>query len=398
MAKKNTLATTATAPSVTDTSADRFIVSRTALLTLLATAYPLVPANPVVPILSNFLLSVANSHLTAVASDLETTMEVGPIQIEGPAALRIAVPARLTMELLKTLPDQPLVLTIDIDTFAIEIKSTNGRYRLAGEDAVNFPNVPPLKAPVRCQLPAALLARGLRATLPYASLDTLRPAMTGVFIHEAGGHLTLATTDGHRLGRWQGLKLGATLEGKAVVVPAKPATMLARALEETEAPLAVVLIDASNVRTELPGLALTIRIIDERYPDYANVVPLRNPNKLLIDRADLLATIKRVGLCSNKTTHQVRLGFAGSELQVSAEDLDFSSEASERLACQYEGDKMEIGFNARLLAQMLSAITTPEVVMEMSTPARAALVLPSEQEADENLLLLLMPIMLNNYV
>ena len=375
----------------------KFIVSSSALLRQLQNISGVVPSNPVVPILANFLFEVADGTLTITASDLETSM-ITSLPVEARDNGRIAAPARILLDTLKNLPDQPVTFTIDEDTYTIEIASANGRYRLSGENATDFPRVPVVKSTVALELPSTALARAINKTLFAASTDELRPAMTGILIQLTGDkQITFVTTDGHRLLRYRRFDVGSDAAATQVIVPRKAFNLLKSSLPAEATPVKMEF-SQQNAYFEFDQMKMVCRLIDERYPDYENVIPQRNPNKLLIDRADLLASVKRISIYANKTTHQVRLRLAGKELHVSAEDLDFSNEANERLACQYEGEDMEIGFNARFLTEMLANLDAPEVTLDLSTPNRAGLLMPSEQEPQENILMLVMPVMLNNYV
>ena len=375
----------------------KFIVSSSALLKQLQFINGVVPSNPVVPILANFLFEVNDGTLTITASDLETSM-LTSLPVEARDNGRIAAPARILLDTLKNLPDQPVTFTIDPDTYTIEIASANGRYRLSGENATDFPRVPVVKGTTTLELPSTALARAINKTLFAASTDELRPAMTGVLIQLSGDkQITFVTTDGHRLLRYRRFDVAAGATATQVIVPRKAFNLLKSALPSEATPVKMEF-SQQNAYFEFDQMRMVCRLIDERYPDYENVIPQRNPNKLLIDRADLLASVKRISIYANKTTHQVRLRLANAELHVSAEDLDFSNEANERLACQYEGEDMEIGFNARFLTEMLANLDAPEVTLDLSTPNRAGLLMPAEQEPEENILMLVMPVMLNNYV
>ncbi len=220
--------------------------------------------------------------------------------------------------------------------------------------------------------------------------------MTGIFVQLNEGNITFVATDGHRLLRYRRNDISAD-HSASIIVPRKAFTLLKSTLP-SEATSVRVEFNASNAFFSFDNIRMVCRLIDERYPDYENVIPVKNPNKLTIDRHDLLSSVKRISIYSNKTTHQVRLRITGSELQISAEDLDFSNEANERLACQYEGEDLEIGFNARFLVEMLNNIDSDEITMELSTPNRAGLLLPASTDENEKILMLVMPVMLNNYV
>ncbi|WP_276496178.1 DNA polymerase III subunit beta [Pontibacter litorisediminis] len=373
----------------------KFIVSSSALLKQLSSINGVVTNNPVVPILENFLFEINNSKLTITASDLETSM-ITELPVEAKENGRIAAPAKILLETLKNLPDQPVTFTIDEETYTIEISSSNGRYKLSGENATDFPRVPVVQGGNAIEIPSNVMARAINKTIFAVSNDELRPAMTGIFVQLRSESVTFVATDGHRLLRYRRTDVGTDQEA-SIIVPRKAFTLLKSTLP-SEATAVRMEFNQSNAFFSFDNIRMICRLIDERYPDYENVIPVQNPNKLVIDRADLLSSVKRISIYSNKTTHQIRLKLSGSELQVSAEDLDFSNEANERLTCQYDGEDMEIGFNAKFLMEMLNNIDSDEITFELSTPNRAGLLMPIVNEEAEDVLMLVMPVMLNNYV
>ncbi|EJF10684.1 DNA polymerase III subunit beta [Pontibacter sp. FD36] len=373
----------------------KFIVSSSALLKQLASINGVVTNNPVVPILENFLFEINDSTLTITASDLETSM-ITELQVEAKESGRIAAPAKILIETLKNLPDQPVTFTIDEETYTIEISSANGRYKLSGENATDFPRVPVVKGGSAIEIPSNVLARAINKTIFAVSNDELRPAMTGIYVQLRPDNVTFVATDGHRLLRFRRTDI-ATSQEASLIIPRKAFTLLKSTLP-SEATAVRMEFNQSNAFFSFDNIRMICRLIDERYPDYENVIPVQNPNKLVIDRSALLSSVRRISIYSNKTTHQIRLKLSGSELQVSAEDLDFSNEANERLTCQYDGEDMEIGFNAKFLIEMLNNIDADEISFELSTPNRAGLLMPLANEDNENVLMLVMPVMLNNYV
>ncbi|KAA5544784.1 DNA polymerase III subunit beta [Adhaeribacter rhizoryzae] len=373
----------------------KFIVSSSALLKQLQSINGVIASNPVVPILENFLFEINDGTLTITASDLETSM-ITEMHVEAKENGRIAAPARILLDTLKNLPDQPVTFTIDEETYTIELSSANGRYKLSGENATDFPRVPVVKSNNSIEVPSNLLARAINKTIFAVSTDELRPAMTGIFVQLNDNNITFVATDGHRLLRYRRFDV-PTGNSASIIIPRKAFTLL-KATLPSEPTTVRVEFNTSNAFFSFENIRMVCRLIDERYPDYENVIPAQNPNRLVIDRYDLLSSIKRISIYSNKTTHQVRLRIAGSELHVSAEDLDFSNEANERLSCQYDGEDMEIGFNARFLIEMLNNIDSDEISLELSTPNRAGLLMPTSNDESENILMLVMPVMLNNYV
>lgn len=373
----------------------KFVVSSTALLKQLTSLNGVITTNPVVPILENFLFEISNGVLTVYASDLQTSM-ITEINVEAKQKGSIAVPAKILLDTLKNLPEQPVTFTIDEDTYSIEISSDNGRYKLSGENATDFPRVPAVKNGASVDIPSDILSRAISNTIFAASADELKPAMTGVYVNISETNTTFVATDGHRLIRYRRVDI-ASDGGNTLIIPRKALTLLKGSLpsEKTNVKLEF---NASNAFFSFDNVKMVCRLIDERFPDYENAIPVNNPNKLTISRTDLLNSLKRISIYANKTTHQVRLKIAGSELQISAEDLDFSNEANERLSCEYEGEDMEIGFNAKFLIEMLNNLDSDTIDIHMSAPNRAGLITPAKKDSNEDVLMLVMPVMLSNYV
>lgn len=373
----------------------KFIVSSSALLKLLQSINGVVVNNPVVPILENFLFDLSPKLLTVTASDLETSI-VGEIAVECVASARVAVPARILLDTMKTLPDQPVTFDVDEELFTITVQSSNGRYKLAGENAADYPRVPLVKGQTPLTVPSSSMSRAIAKTIFAVSTDELRPAMTGILVELGPSQINFVATDGHRLLKYARLDAEAGQTYK-FILPRKACTLLKGVMPAEATPVKVEF-NQSNAFFSFNNLRLVCRLIDERYPDYENVIPISNPNKLTINRQELLNSVKRISIYSNKTTHQVRLRLSGAELIISAEDLDFSNEAKETLVCQYDGENMEIGFNAKFLLEMLGTLDSEEITLEMSTPNRAGLLSPTQADETEKILMLVMPVMLNNYV
>ena len=380
----------------------KFVVSSSALLKQLSTINGVITSNPVVPILENFLCDIHNGTLKVTASDLQTTI-ITELAVETQDRGSIAVPARILIDTLKNLPEQPVTFTVDEATYNIEIQSDNGRYRLSGENATDFPKVPMVEDGNSVEIPSDVLSSAVSNTIFATSSDELRPAMTGVYVNLGNEASTFVATDGHRLIRYQRDDLNAG-KSSSIIIPRKALNLLKSVLP-SERVSVTMQYNTSNAFfkfTSASGahIQMVCRLIDERYPDYENVIPRENENQMTINRTDLLSSLRRIAIYANKTTHQVRLKVNGNKLNVSAEDIDFSNEANETLACEHQNDDIEIGFNARFLIEMLNNLETEEVVFKFSQPNRAGLILPSESEkqAHEDVLMLVMPVMLNNYV
>lgn len=373
----------------------KFIVNSSYLLKQLSNINGVITTNPVVPILENFLFEIEKNTLTVTASDLQTSM-ITEINVESKEKGSIAVPARILLDTLKNLPDQPVTFSIDESTYSVEISSDNGRYKLSGENATDFPKVPSVSNDFSAVISSDVLARAVNNTIFATSNDELRPAMTGVYVNLGEKNTTFVATDGHRLVRYRRTDIKSD-NGNAIIIPRKALNLL-KATLPTENTEVSIDFNMSNAFFKFGSIRMICRLIDERFPDYENVIPSQNPIKMTISRADLLGSLKRIAIYANKTTHQVRLKITGSELQVSAEDLDFSNEANERLSCEHEGEDIEIGFNAKFLIEMLSNLDTDQIKLNMSAPNKAGVILPAEKDKEEDILMLVMPVMLNQYV
>ncbi len=373
----------------------KFIVSSGLLLKNLQTVSGVLNSNTPLPILENFLFDITDGELIISASDLETTMTT-KLNVEARENGKIAIPASILLETLKTFPEMPLTFTINDTNFGIEVSSDYGKYSLSGQDGEEFPRVPEIDDVKTLEMPTNVLSDAIAKTVFATGNDELRPVMTGVFFQLGLDNITFVATDAHKLVRYRRNDLKSGIE-TSFILPKKPLNLLKNALPSEDTKVNINY-NNSNAFFSFNNITLICRLIDGRYPNYEAVIPQENPNKLTVDRQTFLNSIKRVAIFSNKSTHQVRLKITGSELQVSAEDLDFANAAQERMTCQYDGEDMEIGFNARFILDMLNNLRTTEVILEMSTPNRAGLLLeaPNERNANEDILMLVMPVMLNS--
>ncbi len=382
----------------------KFIVSSSVLLKNLQNINGVVATNPIVPILENFLFRIdvgpeaAGGTLTVTASDLQTTMTT-QIPVEASEGGAIAIPAKLLLDTLRSLPEQPVTVNIDTDTFGTEILTDNGRYKLSGENPIDFPKLPTVSKTMAVEMTSDVLLSAINNTVFATSTDDLRPAMTGVFLQMNSDNATFVATDGHRLIRYRRTDLGASAS-TSVIVPRKALQLLKASLPEG-VPVSAEFSQA-NASFSFGPTQLICRLIDERFPDYENAIPTNNPNVMTIGRTDLLNSLKRIMIYANRTTHQIRLSLKTNDsgrpsLTISAEDLDYANEANEKLLCDYDGEPMEIGFNAKLMAEVLSNLSAKMISLEMSAPNRAGLLIPADKEENEDILMLVMPVMLNTY-
>ncbi len=372
----------------------KFIVSSSTLLKQLSLINGVISNNPVVPILENFLFEINGNTLRITSSDLQTSI-ITEIEIESKQNGSIAVPAKILLETLRNLPEQPITFTIEKNSYTLELSSDNGRYKLAGENATDFPKIPSIKNAYSITIDSDVLNNAIASTIFATSNDELKPQMTGVCFNFTEKNAVFVATDGHRLVRYRRSDIHAD-SPHMIIVPRKALNLLKTSLPNEKTSVKIDF-NASNAFFSFNNIHMICRLIDERFPDYENVIPNNNPNKLTIDRLEFLSSLKRIAIYANKTTNQVRLKISGSEIQIHAEDLDFSNEANERLSCEYDGESIEIGFNAKFLIELLNNLEAKTISLELSTPNKAGIILPKEKTKGEDILMLVMPVMLNTY-
>ena len=371
----------------------KFIVSSAQLLKHLQSISGVLNTSNTLPILDNFLFEIADNTLTISASDLETTMKTQVSHAQADNAGSIAIPAKLLLDALKTFSDQPLTFLIDESTFGIEISSDNGKFKLAGQNGEEFPTLPSMESSSQSSMPSNMLLSAINKTLFATGNDELRPIMSGVFCELSSDGCIFVATDAHKLVKYR--RKDTTAEQTvSFILPKKPLNLLKNTLSDEGH--VTIEYNETNAYFKFDDIELICRLIDGKYPNYEAVIPKENPNVLSIDRIAFYNSIRRVGIFASKSTHQIRLKIAGSELHISSEDLDFSNEAFERLSCQYTGDDIEIGFNSRFLLEMISNLDSQQVDLEMSTSNRAGIIIPQDGiEENEEILMLVMPVMLN---
>lgn len=371
----------------------KFIISSSALLKNLQAIIGVINANNTLPILDDFLFDLKEEGLTVIASDLETTMSVTiqPDLSEEPGS--VAIPAKILVETLKTFPEIPLSFVIHEATQMIEISAGEGKYKLSGHKSDEYPRTPVLEETTAIEFPSPVLSHAINKTLFATGNDELRIVLSGVYCELTPDDITFVATDAHKLVRYR--RTDTRSEKSAnFILPKKPLNLLKNILGTLDSPVKLEY-NKTNAFFSFQNIELICRLIDGKYPNYDAVIPTDNPNKLTIDRVSLLTSIRRVSIFANQSTHQIRFKISGNELILSAEDVDFSNEAKERLTCSYEGEDMEIGFNSKFVVEMLNNMDTDEVMMEMSAPNRAGILLPVNNEnSEEDILMLVMPVMI----
>ena len=374
----------------------KFVVSSSELLSHLQAISKVISSKNTLPILDNFLFQLSSENLVVTASDLETTLitevEIDKSNGEG----SIALPAKILTDTLKEFPEQPLTFEIDLESLSVNIFSSNGKFSIVGADADDYPEQPSLSQENANSVivnPDVLLT-GINRTLFATADDELRPVMNGIFVEFSTENMTFVSSDAHKLVRYK--RFDATADREAsFILPKKPAALLKNILPKEDNEVKIES-DERNAFFTLSNYKMICRLIEGTYPNYEAVIPMNNPNKLVIDRVELYNALKRVSVFSNQASNLIKLDIKQDQITVSAQDIDFSISAYENLSCIYEGEDMEIGFKSVFLLEILQNLPSTEIVLEMSDPARAGLIFPFEKEMeDEDILMLLMPMMIN---
>ncbi|HCD67879.1 MAG TPA: DNA polymerase III subunit beta [Bacteroidetes bacterium] len=369
----------------------KFIVNTNQLLNKLLGVSGTIVSKPVIPILDHFLFDIKDGKLTITATDLETSMSTS-LDVQSDEDIRMAVPSKMCIEMLKALPNQPVTFTLQADTNIIELKSEFGRYKLIGQNADDFPRIPEATSENSFNMASGALSSSIVQTIFASGNDELRLSLTGVYVQLYKDNVVFVATDANRLVKIERTDVKPGVEA-SFILPKKALNLLKSSLPQDDSECHVDFND-SNAFFTFGDVRLICRLIDERYPDYRAVIPTENPNKLTVNRTDFLNSVKRISIFGNKSTNQINIKITGSELTISAEDIDMSNEAVERLGCDFAGEDMEIGFNSKLLIELLQNISTPDIIIELSTPNRAGIILPNQNMDDEHLLMLIMPMMI----
>jgi len=349
-----------------------------------------VPTKSTMPILENILCELSGNDLTITATDLAISLTVS-LQVRGSEEGKIAIPARRLMDTMRSLPDTGATFAVDVASSKIRITTDNGEYALTGEQAREFPSVPPFKGSSEFTLDAGTLRGIIHRTTFAVSTDELRPAMMGVLFQAKDADLRAVSTDGHRLVRLTERQAKPLPLKRDVVIPAKALQVLGKSIDEGPTQIAV---SDTHVRFTFGQSVLISRLIDEAYPNYESVIPGDNDMQMTVKRDDMISSIRRVALYASATTHQVRFDIGKASLQVTAQDVDFGGEARETVPCAYTGDRLEIGFNSVYLTDILSHLESEQVAFRFSTPTRAGIVTPVGDDA-ERIMMLVMPVRLN---
>lgn len=373
----------------------KFDVSSTALLSHLQSVGKVISSKNSLPILDSFLFSLEKNKLIITASDSETRMttSVDVLNVEGSGVF--AVPAKMLLDPLKELPEQPLTFDINDDSLEVFIHFQNGKYNFIGQKGDTYPQQKPLKeTAMSLSLEAQLLLNGINRSFFATGDDELRPVMNGIYFDIQPDSLTFVASDGHKLVRLRNLSV-QSLERASFILPKKPASLLKTVLSKETVEVKITF-DENSAHFQCTNFEMVCRLVEGRYPNYNNVIPKENPFRVTIDRVSFLTALKRVSVFSNPASSLVKLQLKEDLMIVSAQDIDFSTSAEEKIVCQYTNNELSIGFKATYLIEILLNINAAEVVLELADPSRAGLIVPFENEANEDLLMLQMPMMLND--
>ncbi len=350
-----------------------------------------VPAKSTLPVLENILFDLLNHTLTLTATDMELSLTMS-IVVKGEEDGKIAIPAKRLMDTIRALDEKstPSFLA-DVTTNKITITTANGHYGLTGESAKEFPAIPQFKSTDEIKLTTSTLKRIIHRTAFAVSTDELRPAMMGVLLQPKGTELRAVATDGHRLVKLLHKLPNAAGFKRDIIIPAKALHIVSKSVEAGDISIAM---SDTHIQFGFDNSTLTSRLIDETYPNYESVIPSENDKAVKVSREAMIASIRRVSLYASATTHQIRFDISKSNITVSAQDLDFGGEAKESIACEYQGEKLEIGFNSAYVVDMLTHLESKDIIFKFSSPTRAGIVSPDSPSDEEDITMLVMPVRL----
>ncbi len=380
----------------------KFIVNSQQLLKQLQSLSGVLSGNNTMPIIGCFHFHLEEGQLTIKTTDLSTTL-VAKVEVETSRmeqAEEVAIPSKMLLDILKTFDDVPLTFDVDQSNYSIEIASGQGQYKLAGMDAATYPTMPTAEETNTVTMGANALVEAINKTVFATSNDEMHQQMSGIFCEMTPDGITFVATDAHKLVRYRRKDVQSDVSTN-FILPKKPIIIVKNILsarkDDSEVSIAY---NNTNLFITFDNFYIVCRLVDGRYPNYEAAIPKDNPNKLIVDRLSFLNTLRRVSIFASEATRQVRLSISADKLEISAEDLEFSNKANETIPCQYEGDAMDIGFNAKFLTEMIGNLDSEQVLIEMSHPSRAGIIFPyyTEESSDKNddILMLVMPVMLAN--
>lgn len=373
----------------------KFVVSSATLQSHLQAISRVINQKNTLPVLECFLLKIEDNKLTATASDTETTLVTTIELIEADGEGSFAISSKTLLDALRELSEQPLSFEINEDSLEVTINYQNGKYGLVAQNGDEFPKMKVLKEDAgNIVMPASTLLRGIGTTIFASADDELRPVMNGVVLDISTEDVTFVASDAHKLVRLKNRSIKGS-QKSTLIIPKKPANLLRNILPK-ETGSVTISFDDNNILFVVPNYQIFCRLVEGRFPNYNAVVPQNNPYKVIVERISFLNTLKRVAIFANQSTSLIKISIESNKMELTSQDIDFSTSAEESIACQYEGEPINIGFKSQFIIDIVSSLETDDIVLELADPSRAGLFLPSENEEDEDLLMLLMPMLIND--
>ncbi len=367
-----------------------FKVNSKVLEKLLAKIIPAVPTRTPMPILENFLFDIKENELSVTATDLEIALRAS-INISSNGSYKMVIPARLLFDIIRSLGDTQINFEVETDS-KLKLKTDNGVYNIGFSSPEDFPEIPKISTEKEVKINGSELKKAIDQTSFAMSKEDMRPAMTGTLFEFTQEGLRFVTTDGHRLVKLI-IKKITSEKDEQYIVPERAISVLSKQLGDGEV---IVVLSKTNISIQIDDLEFISRLIGEKYPAYSSVIPLENENLLKVKTSELLSAIKRMMLFSSSNSKQVKFSLSKNNLELSAEDIDHGANAKENILCEYEGEPMDIGFNTAYVSDILSHVVDEKIIFKLHSPTKACIIEPTDKKEDEDLMLLLMPVRLNN--
>ena len=373
----------------------RFTLSSSALNARLQSLAKVINSKNALPILDSFLFDVRNGQLKLTASDSENVMTTVMTLDEHDGEGSFAVPNRTILDAVKELPEQPLTFDVDTSNLTIKVLYQNGMYSFTAQHADEYPRTQPMPdGATVVTIDSAVLNDNISRSLFATAQDELRPVMNGIYFDLTADSLAIVASDGHKLVRNKNFTIKSDTPA-AFILPKKPATLLKNILSKDGGDV-VIKFDERNAEIQYAGGILSCRLIEGRYPNYNSVIPQNNPNLLTIDRRTLLGALRRVLPFASESSQLVRFHLEAGKLELTSEDVDFATSAKENITCDYTGQTMSIGFKGSSLSEILTNLDSDEVTIQLADPSRAGIIVPTTQPENEDVLMLIMPMLLND--
>ena len=373
----------------------RFTLSSTALSNKLSALSRVINSKNALPILGDFVFEISENILYLTASDSENVMKTQLELTESDGSCRFAIGNQLLLDAVKGISEQPITFDVNLEKNSVKISYQNGLFSLPIENADEFPMAQPISDFANSiTVPNLTLAENINRSIFATAQDELRPVMNGIYFDLTPDSLVVVDSDGHKLVRNKIFTIKSD-QPAAFILPKKPANLLKNLLGKDGGDV-TIRFDERNAEINYGDGTLQCRLIEGRFPNYNSVIPQNNPNEIRVDRLGLLAALRRVQPFANGSSNLIRFHVEGSTLQLDAEDYDFSKTATERMTCEYNGNPMSIGFKGSSFIEILSNFDCQDVLIMLADPSRAGLVLPSEQPENQDILMLMMPMLIND--